>query len=163
VKSGRNADMYSSLTPFSPEQRTKVDQYMQAFYDQFVEKVAESRKSTPERIDQLAQGRVWTGQQARDNGLVDVLGGLTEAIGAAKDLAKIPADSDVEIAVYPRPRSFYELLAERLSGSQQVAIGRWVAASLAPGELEALRAIRMPFALFRRGEALALMPSAFLR
>jgi protease-4 len=163
VSTGRHAEMNSPARPFTAGERKKYEAQLQAFYDQFVEKVAESRKSTPERIDQLAQGRVWTGQQARDNGLVDVLGGLTEAIGAAKDLAKIPADSDVEIAVYPRPRSFYELLAERLSGSQQVAIGRWVAASLAPGELEALRAIRMPFALFRRGEALALMPSAFLR
>ncbi len=65
VQSGRNATIYSPFAPFSPEQRAKVQNYMQGFYDNFVEKAAESRHTTPERIDAVAQGRVWTGQQAR--------------------------------------------------------------------------------------------------
>ena len=82
-----------------------------------MEKVAESRHSTPEKIDALAQGRVWTGRQAKQNGLVDELGGLDRAIAIAKQRAKIAADSDVELVVYPPRKSFYELLSEQFSGS----------------------------------------------
>src|SRR5687768_12588558 len=76
VKSGANADIYSPFAPFSPAQRTRVQDYMQGFYENFVEKAAESRKTSPEQIDAVAQGRVWTGRQAREHGLVDELGGL---------------------------------------------------------------------------------------
>jgi protease-4 len=163
VSNGKHAEMNSPARPFNADERKKFEEQLQAFYDQFVEKVAESRRSTPERIDQLAQGRVWTGRQAKDNGLVDQLGGLNQAIAIAKERAKIPADSEVEIAVYPQPRSLYEILAEQLAGRQQAMIGRWLADNLSETELEALRALRSPFALFRRGEALALMPAIFVR
>ena len=66
----------------------KLQEQLQSFYDQFVEKVAESRHSTPEKIDALAQGRVWTGRQAKQNGLVDELGGLDRAVAIAKQRAK---------------------------------------------------------------------------
>ena len=135
-----------------------------AIYDQFIERVAEARGTTPERIDQIAQGRVWTGQQARDNGLVDSLGGLDHAIAIAKEEAKIAADSDVEIVVYPPAKSFYELLTDEFSGaSQQAAFGRWLTENLTRAEIEALRVMRGPTALFRRGELLAMMPFTFLR
>jgi protease-4 len=132
-----------------------------------VEKVANSRHSTPEKIDALAQGRVWTGRQAKDNGLVDALGGLDSAIVIAKERAKIPADSDVEVVVYPPKKSFYEILTDQFGGSgestESVAVGRWLTTNLSVGELDALRAIRGPLAMFRRGEPLALMPFTFLR
>ena len=64
VTSGANADMYSPFTPFTPPQRAKVEEFMQDFYKGFVGKVAESRKSTPDAIHAVAQGRVWTGRQA---------------------------------------------------------------------------------------------------
>ena len=73
--------------------------YMERFYDSFVEKAAESRHTTPERIDAVAQGRVWTGRQAREHGLVDELGGLDGAVAIAKERARIPADEDVELVV----------------------------------------------------------------
>jgi len=94
---------------------------------------------------------------------VDMLGGLAQAIAVAKEHAKIPADTEVEIAVYPQPRTLYELLADQLAGRQQLAVSRWLSDNLSQTELEALRAIRTPFAMFRRGEALALMPATFLR
>jgi len=159
VKSGRNADMYSPVTPFTPEQRAKVEEYMQAFYDQFVEKVAAARHTTPERIDAVGQGRVWTGQQARELGLVDQLGGLDTAIGIAKQRARIPADEDVELVVYPPRRSFYEALAQRFGG------GAWSGLDLLLGgaEVRAIRSLTGPMRIFRRGEPLALMPFTFLR
>ena len=159
VKSGRNADMYSPLTPFSPEQRTKVDQYMQAFYDQFVEKVAQSRHLTPERVDAMAQGRVWTGRQARELGLVDQLGGLDAALAIAKQRANIPADEDVELVVYPPRRSFYEALAEQFGGGATQAF----TTLLGRADARAVAALTAPIRLFRRGEPLAMMPFTFVR
>jgi protease IV len=160
VASGRNATIYSPFTTFSEEQRTRVLDYMQGFYDNFVEKAAASRRTTPEKIDAVAQGRVWTGQQAKAVGLVDELGGLTRAIAIAKERASIPADEDVEIVVYPPRRSFYEALSEQFGA--RLGFQTWgLLASRA--ERDALAALTAPVRLFRRGEPLALMPISFLR
>jgi len=160
---GRNAELNSPARRYNTTELEKVQEQLQAFYDQFVEKVATARHSTPEKIDQLAQGRVWTGRQAHDNGLVDALGGLMSAIDLAKKRAKIPADSDVELSVYPPTKSFFELLADQLSGSQEAAIAHWVRANFSRSDVDTLRALRGPSGLFRRGEALALMPFTFVR
>jgi protease IV len=164
---GRHGEINGPARPYNAEELKKLQEQLQSFYDQFVEKVAESRHSTPEQIDALAQGRVWTGRQAKQNGLVDELGGLDRAIAVAKQRAKIAADSDVELVVYPPRKSFYELLSEQFSGSsdsaQSAAVSAWVGANLSSGEIEALRIIRGPFAMFRRGEPLALLPFTFVR
>jgi protease-4 len=165
---GRNAEINSPARRFNPQELKKLQEQLQAFYDQFVEKVADARHSTPEKIDALAQGRVWTGQQARQNGLVDELGGLDRAIAVAKQRAKIAADSDVELVVYPPRKSFYELLTDQFGGgagesAQSAAVGAFLNKNLSAGELDALRLMRSPLALFRRGEVLALMPWTFLR
>ena len=161
---GKNAEMNSPARRYNANELEKVQEQLQAFYDQFVEKVATSRHSTPEKIDQLAQGRVWTGRQAHENGLVDALGGLMNAVDLAKKRAKIPADSEVELTVYPPTRTFFELLADQLSGTQEAAMSRWMSANFSRSEVEALRALRGgPSGLFRRGEALALMPFTFVR
>jgi protease-4 len=164
---GRHAEINSPARRYNPEELKKLQEQLQAFYDQFVEKVAESRHSTPEKIDALAQGRVWTGRQAKQNKLVDELGGLDRAIAIAKQRAKIGADSDVEIVVYPPRKSFYELLSEQFSGSseslQAATLSAWMHTNLSKGEIEALRAIRGPLSMFRPGEILALMPFTFLR
>jgi protease-4 len=164
---GRHAEINSPARRYNPEELKKLQEQLQAFYDQFVEKVADSRHSTPEKIDALAQGRVWTGRQAKQNKLIDELGGLDRAIAIAKQRAKIGADSDVEIVVYPPRKSFYELLSEQFNGSsdslQAAALSAWMHTNLSKGEIEALRAIRGPLSMFRPGEILALMPFTFLR
>jgi protease IV len=161
---GRHAEMDSPARPYNADELRKVQEQLQAFYDQFVEKVAESRHTTPEKIDAIAQGRVWTGRQGKQNHLVDELGGLDRAIAIAKQRAKLPADRDVEITVYPPRKSFYELVTDQFSGSSEsLAMGAWLEANLSKGELEALRAVRGPAAFFRPGEPLALMPFTFLR
>src|SRR5207249_941690 len=107
----------------------------------------------------LPQGRVWTGRQAKQNHLVDELGGLDRAIAIAKQRAKIPSENDVELVIYPPRKSFYELVSDQFSGSSESAtVGAWLNANLSRGELEVLRTMRAPLALFRRGEPLALMP-----
>ena len=159
VKSGANADIYSPFKPFTPAQRERVQDYMQGFYDNFVEKAAESRKTTPEKIDAVAQGRVWTGRQAREHGLVDALGGLGEAVRIAKERAGIDADEDVELVVYPARRSIYEALTEQFASRQ---LSAWSGLANA-AERQAIAALTMPARLFRRGEPLALMPMVFTR
>jgi len=161
---GKNAEMDSPVRPFNADETKKLQEQLQAFYDSFVEKVAQSRHTTPEKIDAIAQGRVWTGHQAKENGLVDSLGGLDAAVAIAKQKAKLAADAEVELVVFPPRKSFYELLTDQFSGaSDQVAMSRWLSANLSKGELEALRIMRGPLTMFRRGEPLALMPMTFLR
>ncbi len=159
IASGANADINSPFSRFTPDQQAKLQGYMQGFYDNFVEKVAAGRNTTPERIHAVAQGRVWTGEQARERGLVDMLGGLDTAVAVAKARAKIPADEDVELVAYPPRRSFYEALAEQFGSS---GVNMW--SVLAGGaESRAVAALTAPVRLFRRGEPLALMPFAFVR
>ena len=160
---GRHAEINSPARPYNPGELKKLQEQLQAFYDQFVEKVADARHSTPEKIDAIAQGRVWTGRQAKQNGLVDQLGGLELAIAVAKERAKIPAESGVEIVVYPPRKSFYEILTDEFSTSSESRMAALVSANLSNTELQVLRTLRGPFGWFRRGEALALMPVTFLR
>jgi protease-4 len=160
VKSGRNADIFSPFARFSPEQRAKVGDYMAGFYKTFVAKVADGRHTTPERIDAVAQGRVWTGAQAKDRGLVDALGGLDTAVSIAKERAHIPADEEVEIIVYSPRRSFYEALTE-LSRSSS-AFAPW-GVLMNGAQRQAVASLVAPVTAFRRGEPLALMPFTFVR
>jgi protease-4 len=159
VQSGANADMYSPFEPFSPAHRARLQEYMQGFYDNFVEKAAASRRTTPEQMEALAQGRVWTGRQARERGLVDALGGLDTAVRIAKQRANIDADEDVELVVYPPRRSLYEALTEQFGAGSAPSWGALVGRA----EQRALAALTAPARLFRRGEPLALMPFAFVR
>jgi protease-4 len=160
VISGANADMYSPFTPFTQQQRAKVEEFMQDFYKGFVGKVAESRKSTPEKIHAVAQGRVWTGRQALQHGLVDALGGLDTAVAMAKERAKIPADEDVQLVVYPERRSFFDAISEQFGGTGSAALWSMLAGT---SERRAVAALSAPTRLFRRGEPLALMPFTFVR
>src|SRR5256885_8147264 len=161
---GKHAEINGPARPYNAEETKKLQEQLQSFYDQFVEKVAASRHSTPEKIDALAQGRVWTGRQGKQNGLVDELGGLDRAVAIAKQRAKIAADAEVELIVYPARQRPYELVSGQFNGSSDsLAVRSWLAGNLSSGELEALRIVRGPFAMFRRGEPLALMPFTFLR
>ena len=158
VTAGANSDINSPFVPFSPAQRARLQDQIQGFYENFVEKVAESRKTTPEKIDAVAQGRVWTGRQAREHGLVDALGGLDVAVRIAKERAHIPADEDVQLVAYPARRSLYETIADQFG----VRMNVW--GMLAGGaEQRAVSALTAPARLFRRGEPLTLMPYVFVR
>ena len=167
TSSGKHAEMNSPDRRFTPEERAKVEASMQAVYDQFVERAAEARHMMPEKIDAIAQGRVWTGQQARTLGLVDQLGGLYTAIGLAKQRALIPADEEVQLLVYPPRRSLYEFLSDEF----QSPAGRVRSAQaseallllLGPRERGALSALLAPSRLFRSGQVLAHMPYVFVR
>ncbi len=156
VSKGAHADMNSPVRPYTDAERAKMGEQLQAFYDQFVERVAASRHMTPERVDEIAQGRVWTGRQARQNGLVDELGGLQRALELVRRKAKLPGN-DVEVVVYPSRKSLYEILASQFGGSGE-QMG--VTAFLGPNGRRAVGQLTAPWTLYKRGEVLALMPFA---
>jgi protease IV len=159
VKDGANADIYSPFSRFSDPQRQRLQNYMDAFYRTFVQRVADGRKKTFAEIDAVARGRVWTGRQARDRGLVDRLGGLDTAIAAAKELAGIPANQDVDVVSYPSRRTIYDLLTQQFGGSGTSLFGALAGRS----DARAIMAATASSRLFRRGEPLALMPFSFVR
>lgn len=101
VRTNANADAWTANAPFTPEQRAMVEAEADLFYDDFVSRVAEARGMTVEAVDEVARGRVWTGADAHDRGLVDELGGLRCAVRRAKVLAGLDADADVRLSGYP--------------------------------------------------------------
>ncbi|MBT8386935.1 MAG: S49 family peptidase, partial [Ignavibacteria bacterium] len=110
VKRGEHADLgYGMLLPFigrlpdrdlNEDELAKVETVIKDHYKEFVNKVAESRDKSFEEIEEVAQGRVWSGKDALDNGLVDVLGGLSTAISLAVDLSGLE-DEEYDIVQYP--------------------------------------------------------------
>jgi protease-4 len=162
VSQGKFAEMYSGARSFTPEERAKINEQMQAFYDQFIEKVAASRKRTPEQIDAIAQGRVWTGRQGKEIGLVDELGGLDRALVIAKERAGLPGDAAVNVLIYPPRKSLFEILSGSMSGSEGGRLSL-LSALLSPEERALVGAVRQPLSMLRRGEPLALMPWVVVR
>ena len=120
---GQNATLYSDYGGFTPTERERVEKMMQTIYKDFVGKAAAGRGKSFDEIDEIAQGRVWTGKQAKVLGLVDALGGLDTALSIAKEQAGFSADDKVNLIVLPEQKPFFEQLMERMiedaAGSMQ--------------------------------------------
>lgn len=157
VSDGRFAEIYSPFRPFTPAERAKVEAQMLSTYELFVSRVAEGRRSSVEKIDAIAQGRVWTGKQARELGLVDELGGLDRAIELAKEQAKLDVDKPVTLVVYPQKRSLVDIFSNPLG----LGLGASLELLTRRPEARVLDAVAERLRLFRRGEALTLMPNLF--
>ena len=114
------ADLYRLDRPMSPQAKQLIQFGVNHVYDQFLGIVAEARNSTPERVHEIAQGRVWTGEKAKQLGLVDHLGSLQEAIGAAALVAGLDTYQTEEVK---SPMDFREQLMRQLSGS---VVGQWI-------------------------------------
>jgi protease-4 len=95
-----SATMFSSSRPFSEAEWARINEWLDAVYADFTDKVASGRRMSAERVHELARGRVWTGADAIANGLADEAGGLREAIAIARKRAGLPADAPVRI--FPR-------------------------------------------------------------
>ncbi|MDE0300298.1 MAG: signal peptide peptidase SppA [Candidatus Poribacteria bacterium] len=134
ITRGKNANIYSDYGRFTMTERERVEKLMNTVYEDFVRKAADGRDMTEEEIHEIAQGRVWTGKQAVEIGLVDVLGGLDTALSLAKAEAGLKVDDEVEVFVLPKPKTFLELFVEDLE--QNLSIPRplnlSVPASIAP-------------------------------
>jgi protease-4 len=147
---GRNAALFSSYRPWTDEERATFRKLMTSFYDEFVTKAAAGRKKTYDEIHAVAQGRVWTGAQALEVGLVDKLGGLDVAVEAAKERAKIGKDQEVALVILPERKGVFQTLMERQEeGVESRLLPRDVRASLDFARLlaEGGPMARLPFEL----------------
>ena len=118
---GDYADSFSPAQDFSPAQRAAFAAQIDRTYEEFIARVAEGRRLSPARVREIARGRVWTGAQARQIGLVDQLGGLEEAIAKARELARIPAGDSVRFLRYPEASSPFEALSQAFGVSGEAA------------------------------------------
>ena len=114
TKRGNEADMFSTTSKFSEEGGAAYQRFLDDFYKVFVNRVVEGRNMEFDAVHQVAQGRVWTGEQALERGLVDELGGLEEAIAKAAELAEL---DDFGITRLPKKKDFMELLMEDLANA----------------------------------------------
>jgi protease-4 len=105
---GANANIYGSLEDWNDQQRAIVDRVLDRIYDRFVGLVSESRGMTYDEVDAIGRGRVFTGAQGAENGLVDVLGGFDTALDEAKKLADIDADATVRLVDFPRAKPWWQ-------------------------------------------------------
>lgn len=147
VLRGKHAGIYSEYRPWSDEERAKVRSMNVAFYEDFVKRAAEGRKKSVDAIDAVAQGRVWTGRQALEQGLVDRLGGLSDAVEIAKERAGIAKGQEVALTILPAPKGLIETLMERQEEGQLEAA--------LPSEL---RGMARWLTLLRDGVPLARLP-----
>ncbi len=121
---GVNANIYGELEDWTDAPRAVVDRMLDRIYDDFVERVSAARDMTPEAVDAIGRGRVFTGVQAWENGLVDVVGGFDQALVEAKKLAEIDPDADVQLVDFPRVLPWWQQLAKRRSGDEAAVARR---------------------------------------
>jgi protease-4 len=114
VKTARFADINTVSRPKNPQELANIQRIVDRIYDRFITKVAASRKLPKNKVQEIAQGRVWSGTAAKQLGLVDEIGGLEDAVAEAAKQAKLGDDWQLE--EYPKRRSFEERILERLSG-----------------------------------------------
>lgn len=111
VLRGKNAGIFRETVKWEGDELKKMtDSVNNIYFTNFIPKVAKGRNKTDEEVNTIGQGRVWTGAQAKEKGLIDEFGGLERAIEIAKDLANLPADKDVRRVNFPEPRPFFETL-----------------------------------------------------
>jgi protease-4 len=111
VMRGKNAGIFRETEKWTPEERAKMEEQTNNIYhNNFLPKVSKGRNMDVEKANSIGQGHVWTGTQAKENGLIDEFGGIEKAIDIAKQLANLPADKDVRRIVFPAPRPFFETL-----------------------------------------------------
>lgn len=165
VMRGKNAGLYRETEKFTKEEREKFEGSMRNFYwNQFLPKVAEGRKfQNVEAVHEVARGRVWTGAQGKEKGLVDEFGGLDRAVEVAKELANIPADKGVRRVVYPAPRTFFQQLFggggdEQDAASIKAQQQRAAFINSMPAEMRPVLRRAAMFERFPQNQTLAIMP-----
>ncbi len=148
LQTSDNANLFWERQAFTPAQRAAVERMVNQVYADFTRGVAEGRHMKQEDVDKIGRGRVWTGAQGKEKGLVDEIGGLSRAVSVAKGLAKMDPQAAVQLVHFPREKSFLEQLLS--SGDERQGL---TAESIA-AELKSTAArmsspiqVRMPFDL----------------
>ena len=161
VMRGKNSGLFRETVKWTPEERAKMEEGANNIYfNNFLPKVAAGRNKSHEEINTIGQGHVWTGTQAKANGLIDEFGGLEKAIDIAKQLANLPADKDVKRVVLPAPRPFFETIFGRDEETQTSAEAKAqeaLAASL-PEDVRRMFRYASLFDQMKNGEAMLMLP-----
>jgi len=149
ITRGQHADLFTEYRPWTDDERAKIRDLMTAFYREFVTKAAEGRHKSYQQVDEVAQGRVWTGREALEHGLVDRLGGLDVALSLAKERAGIGKDQEVRLVVVPERKGLLETLLERQEEGVEALLPPDVSALLRWAEVlgDGRPAARLPFDL----------------
>ena len=136
AQTGLNADMWSTLSAYSPRGRARLEAFLDWTYQMFVEGVARGRGLPEEEVLAAAAGRVWTGAQAKERGLVDQLGGFADALAVTRQEIGVAPDAPVELRPFPAPRTLWEEALELAFGAQArlLSLEAWLA-RLSPGVL----------------------------
>jgi protease-4 len=120
VATGELSDFMNPTRPMTDVERSIIQNTVEDGYETFISRVAEGRGISPEAVKEIASGRVWTGNQAKERGLVDVLGGLDTAIEIAA--AKVGAGDDYRVVYYPTKKPWFETIFDDLGNSVKVKI-----------------------------------------
>jgi protease-4 len=114
---GADAGMFSIMQDFTPPMQHRVDDMLDRIYQGFKERVAKGRHLSTDAVEALAKGRVWTGEEAKEKGLVDAIGGYDVALRLLREAAKLPEDAPVKLVVFPHQKGTFGELVDRLTGS----------------------------------------------
>jgi len=156
VSRGRNAGIFSPMLPFTETERAAMQRILVEIYENFTAKVAISRGMPAPQVEEVAQGRVWSGRQASQVGLVDQLGGLQDAINLAREQAGLKDEAKVELLVFPEAMTIQDLLEKILTG--QAAVTGGIARDVQALLPRVIRENLPMLTLFDAPRPLALMP-----
>jgi protease-4 len=157
VHTSDNGTMFTGAQDYTPKEWDKFQQWLDRVYVDFTSKVAEGRKLDKAKVQQIAKGRIWTGEDALGLGLVDALGGFDVALKLAKEAAKIPAGDDVNLVVFPRKKTFFEALTQKMPDNSEKDAWARVAVDLASALRPSLALLR-DLGLARRPPGVLTMP-----
>ena len=154
VGSNKHSDMFGLVRPFDAKELAYMQASVEDIYERFVNLVAQGRNMAPSQVDAIAQGRVWTGADALEIGLVDEIGTLEDAVRYAAALADLTSSDQYSVADYPAPLSFFEQLALQLGGPEEPSILSGTPFQALGSAVEALKAnqpgvlyARLPYAM----------------
>lgn len=158
IRTSPRADAESFFRPFTDSERKELGKKVKQFYDLFIGRVAEGRKMTPAEVHAVAQGKVWTGEQAQRHRLVDKVGGFRQALARARQLGELPDDAPI-LALPRQDRGLIDIVLDLVGVprfSDQATVG-WVP----PPLTEMVRAL-LPFMVYESGRPLALLEAMFV-
>ena len=132
VSSNKHGDLMSCMRPFDADELAYMQKPVAQIYEKFTSVVAEGRDMPVSKVDEIGQGRVWTGVEALHIGLVDEIGTLSDAISYAASLAGNPELSDWKISAYPEPQTLFESIMTMFGGAPESSLIKKVEELKAP-------------------------------
>ena len=148
-KTTPRADAESIYRPFTPDEMKELERKVWQFYDVFLDRVAQGRQMTKEEVDAVGRGKVWTGKQAFERGLVDRVGGLRQALDTARELGSLPWDAPIDELPVIRPE-WLDLAMKLALGSETLPN----TAELLPAPIADIAKGLMPFTIYEPDQAL---------